>query len=646
MNYITFDKSQLINLQYVLNKELIRSNRAGSYASSTLVFCNTRKYHGLLISPQPKLDNDNHLILSNLQETIIQNDKSFNIGITKYPGTYNPKGHKYIEDFIAEPIPTLIYRVGGVLLEKKLLLVETEDRILIQYTLLDAHSPIKMQLRPFLAFRNIHKLSKANMYIDSKYSEVDNGIKMRLYQGYSDLNMQINKKMDYYHRPDWYYNIEYIEEQQRGYDYQEDLFVPGFFEIVLKKGDAVVFSAGLSEIKSKSIKRLFAREENKRIPRNSFENCLKNSAQQFIVNRDNKTEIIAGFPWFGRWGRDTFIALPGLTCAMGDFKTCKKVIDTMLKDLKGPLFPNVGINDDTALNSVDASLWFFYALQHLAKDMPKEDIWKTYKKKIKNILEGYQKGTYYSIHQDTDGLIYAGEQGVALTWMDAVVGGIPVTPRTGKQVEINALWYNAVSFALELAKAAEDKKFVKKWQELPAVIQQAFLNTFWSDEKGYLADYIDERGEKNWDVRPNQVFALSLPYSMLDVNQHKSILEIIKSELLTDKGLRTLSPKNPKYKGIYKGNQSQRDSAYHQGTVWPWLLGHYAEAFLKLYKKSGIYHIETLYNNFEEEMSKHGIGTISEVYDGNPPHNAGGAISQAWSVAEILRTKTLIEKYK
>ncbi len=647
MSYIEFNKEQLVNLEFSLNREVIRSNRAGSYGSSTIINCNTRKYHGFLVVPQPAIDGENHILLSSIDETIIQNDAEFNLGIHKYPGdNYAPKGHKYVEKFVAEPIPVLTYRVGGVVLEKELLFSQKEDRIIVKYTLVDAHSPTKIKIKPYLAFRNIHKLSKANNGVDKRYEAVKNGIKTRMYQGYSHIYMQFSKEANYTHVPDWYYNIEYQQEQERGYDYQEDLYVPGFFEFAIEKGESVYFSVGIEEANPSNLKRFYNAESSKRVPRDTFENCLINAAQQFIVKKGKKTEVIAGFPWFGRWGRDTFISLPGLTLVTGDYKTCKEVIDTMVQEMNGPLFPNIGEGSQSAYNSVDAPLWFFWSLQQYAEFTDtKKNIWKEYGSKMQAILDGYRNGTMHNIRMEENGMIYAGEAGKALTWMDAIVNSKPVTPRIGMNVEINALWYNAIMFSIEVAKLAKDKDFVANWEALSKIIPNSFKETFWSKDMGYLADYVN--GDfKDFSIRPNMVFATSLPYMPLSEKIRQLILQLIKKELLTPRGLRTLSPKSPDYKDIYFGGQNERDSAYHQGTVWPWLLGHFAEAYLKIYGKSGVTFIKNIYEEFEPVMQEHGIASISEVYDGNPPHTAGGTISQAWSVAELLRIKYLIDKYE
>ncbi|PKP02342.1 MAG: amylo-alpha-1,6-glucosidase [Bacteroidetes bacterium HGW-Bacteroidetes-6] len=644
MGYIQFDKKQLVNLEYALSKELLRSNRAGAYSSTTIIGCNTRKYHGLLVSPQPAIDDELHVLLSCLDETIIQHDAEFNLALHRFPETWSPRGHKYIVDFDSEPIPALYYRVGGVHLKKELLLA-SDDRMLIRYTLLDAHSPTRLRLRPFMAYRSRHKLSKANGFVERKFSNIKGGVKTRMYQGYSYLHFQFSRDAEYVHVPDWYNNFEYIKDLERGYEGHEDLFTPGYFEIDIIKGTSLILSVGTSETEPRNLGRLFARELAKRTPRDNFENCLSNSADQFIVVREGKTEIVAGYPWFGRWGRDTLISLPGLTLARGQKKIFKSAVDTLLLDMNGPLLPNVGHGDAAAFNSIDAPLWLFWALQQYALSGAESHsaIWNEYGPVLKIILNGLRNGKVNGIYMQENGLLYASIPGKALTWMDAIVDGKPVTPRAGLPVEINALWYNAIMFSLEMAGNANDELFVTTWQPVGNSISTSFKETFWDKEKGYLADYCD--GDfKDWSVRPNMVFATSLPYSPLSEKIRQLILEKVRQELLTSRGLRTLSPKNSAYKGSYEGVIRNRDLAYHQGTVWPWLLGHYAEGYLKIYGKEGVSHIKGIYNGMEEVIFEHGVGSVSEVYSGDPPHKAGGAISQAWSVAEIIRIKSMLDQ--
>jgi len=646
MSYIHFDKTQLINLKFSLDRELLRTNRAGSYASSTIIFTNTRKYHGLLVVRQPLIDENNHVLLSTLDETLIENDYEFHLSVRMYPGgVYEPKGHKYLRSFDSAPNPTLVYRIGKIVFSKEYIYAQSDNRILIRYTLIDSQQKVTLRIRPFLAYRSVHELVKANVDVNKKYKEIKNGAQWQMYKGYDKVFLQFSKGVNYTHVPDWYYNIQYIREMERGYPDREDLYVPGYFDVELKKGESVVVSAGTTEYNPATLKRKFDSEVKNRIPRESYESCLLNAANEFFVQIDNKTEIIAGFPWFGRWGRDTFIALPGLALTQNNSKRFKAVLHTMLGELKNGLFPNLGHGKNASYNAVDSSLWFFWSLQQYVLMMAakKEQVWKEYSRPLKNILNKFATGTLFNIKMHDNGLLWQGEKGMALTWMDAVVNGKPVTGRHGYAVEINALWYNAIMFALELAEAAGDTTFVKKWKKWPEIIRNSFKDTFWNDEDGYLADYVNEEG-KNKDVRPNMLFAVSLPHSPVGTYIQASVLEKVKQELLTPRGLRSLSPKNPFYKGIYEGDQNQRDLAYHQGTAWPWLLGAYADAYLKLYGKDGKEHLMSLYMAFEEVMNEAGIGTISEIYDGDPPHTARGALSQAWNVSELLRIKWMLER--
>ncbi len=646
MSYLKFDRNQLVNLKYSLGIEILRSNRAGAYAFSTLPFANTRKYHGLLVVPLWDLDGEWHVLLSALDETVIQHDREFHLALRKYPNTYHPQGHKYLRDFYTDPIPTHIYRVGGVILKKEVILVENEDRILFRYTLLDAHSPTFLRLQPFFAFRQRHKLSKANFDVIPKVEMIENGVKYRMYDTYPYLYLQASKPVDYTHAPDWYYNVEYEEERRRGYEYHEDLYSIGFFEFPIKIGETIGFSVGTEPVNPNVIKRKFTLEVKKRIPRTSYENNLENAAQQFFMNRGNKLYIIAGFPWFGVWARDTFISLPGLTIARGKPELAYKVLDVMKEHLRDGLFPNAGMDENSDVNSADAPMWFIWAIQQLAYHTQQwQKIWRKYWHAIRQILEAYRRGTHYNIHQDANGLIYQGVEGKALTWMDAIVDGKPVTPRRGYAVEINALWYNNVKFALELARRFDDKQFTGQWEGLPEQIKSSFLELFWDNSRKYLADYVNEN-ERNFDVRPNQVIATSLPYTMLSLEQMRNVLEIIINQLLTPKGLRTLSPNHPDYKGIYQGDQRQRDLAYHQGTVWVWQLSHFVEGYLRVHQRSGLGLVERLYHNFEEEMSRGAIGTIPEIFDGDAPHHPRGAVSQAWSVSEVIRIKFIIDNFK
>ncbi|HNW56706.1 MAG TPA: amylo-alpha-1,6-glucosidase [Bacteroidales bacterium] len=643
MSYIKFEKNQVVNLEYSLSREILRTNRAGTYSSTTIVDCNTRKYHGLLVCPVDAFGGERFVLLSSLDTTIVNNGKCFNVGIRKYKGDYfSPKGHKYIEDFNADNIPSRIYRVGGVIFKQERLLVHYEEQFLMRYTILEASESMKIQLRPFLAFRNIHQLTHANLAANTKVDFIENGVRSKMYEGFPPVNMQFSRNAEFIHVPDWYLGVEYPEEQKRGYDYSEDLFTPGFFEIEAREGDTIVFSASTKEEKCSGLKQKFTKTVSGKIPRDSFVHCLKNAAHQFVEYRGGKTLIIAGYPWFGSWGRDTFIALPGLALAKTTLDLYRAVLDTQVSTMKDGLFPNMGTPDNPAFNSIDAPLWFLWTVQ-LYVERGCDDGWKRYGAAAKSVLNAYKKGTSFNIRMRDNGLIYADAPGKALTWMDAVVNGVPVTPRSGYDVEINALWYNAVCFSIEMAKAEGDELFIKENEHLPDLIKESFLNVFWNENTGYLADYVNDNEGVNDFVRPNMVIAVSMPYSMLDKDQMKKVLDVADKELVTERGLRTLSPGNRFYKGFYKGNQEERDNAYHQGTVWPWLYGPFCEGWLKVYGQQGMAKIKKLIYGFEAVMNEHGISTISEIYDGDPPHSPQGAISQAWSVGEVLRVIDLIE---
>lgn len=647
MNFINLDNTKLINLSYSLNREVIRTNRAGSYASTTVITSNTRKYHGLLVCPLEYLDGGHHVLLSGLHETIVQNKQEFNLGIHKYDGdNYHPKGHKYLLDYYTEPISRLVFRIGGVTFSREMMLAQNEERIFVRYKLEGATANTVIRFRPYLAFRNIHSLSKANMDVITTIQKVRNGIRTRMYQPYPYLYLQFSKHNEFIQAPDWNYNIEYFQEQKRGYEYKEDLYTPGYFELQLRNNETVVFSAGTREIDPRGMKRKFENEIGKRIPRNTFHNCLLNSSQQFFVKRGENATIMSGFPWYNFDMRNKFGALPGLTLSVGDIKTFKAVIDTLVPDILKSLNAASYRQERNFIRGIDDPLWFIWALQQYAHYTgDNRQIWKSYGKKITTILNAFLKGIDGIVEMHDNGLLYCIEENRPRTWMNCIVDGSQVTPRYGYVVEINALWYNTVRFALEVAESAGARSFIKSWKELPPKIADSFTTVFWEEEKGYLADNI-RNGRADWSVRPNQILAGSLAYSPLNEDMKQKMLEVVTSELLTPKGLRTLAPKNPAYRGIYEGTQAEREISSHQGMVYPWLLGHYAEAYFRLYNKSAADNIKRLFNGFKEEMEIHGIGTISELYDGDPPHYPGGAISYAWNVAELLRMEQLILYYK
>jgi len=635
---IQIDKMLSQYLPYTTAREYLVVAYAGAYASGTISGCNTRKYHGLLVAPQPQLDDNDHVLLSALDETV---DGVYPLALRQYPGQYNPDGHTYLVDFNANPTPAWTFKTGNAVILKELLMDNEENRVYIRYTLKEGPSSVSLKLQPFLAFRNMHTVRKANDQANLKVENVEGGIKTKLYNNYDDLFLQVDG--NFVHSGYWYYNTEYRVEQERGYDYCEDLYSPGHFEVTLTQEHPVVFTAGLSLNKPVSFQKLLAARP---VP-HTFKEYLFNAAKQFIIHKgENGVVIRAGYHWFGNWGRDTCISLPGLTLLTGNIPAFTSIVDTMQAGLKNGLLSNAGNGEYAVYNTVDASLWFVWSLQYFAYHYSNNaKVWGKYKNALGSILHHYKEGTVYGISMQENGLISAGQEGVALTWMDAIIGDQPVTPRRGMPVEINALWYNAVCFCLEAARSAGDKAFVDEWEQYPSKISTAFVDLFWDDKKQYLADYIQGE-EKDWSVRPNQLFAVSLPFTPLAPAMQKAVMDKIRGELLTPRGLRTLTPLDDRYNGHYGGPQLSRDHAYHQGTVWPWLLGHFAEASLRTDGAAALPLLEKLYTGMAATLEECCLYSVAEIFDGDYPYKAQGAVAQAWSVAELIRMEHVITSFK
>ena len=645
MSYIRFERTAITNLEESLKRELLRTNRSGAYACSTIVGCNTRKYHGLLVVPVPELDDDNHVLLSSLDVTVIQHGAEFNLGLHKYQGNnYSPAGHKYIREFDCDKVPTTVYRVGGVLLQREVLFQHYEDRILVRYTLLDSHSPTTLRFKPYLAFRSVRQFTHENSTASREYFEVDNGIKTKMYAGYPDLYMQFSKKNEFVFNPDGYRGIEYPKEQERGYASNEDLYVPGYFEMPIRKGESIVFSASTSAIRTSKLKSLFEEEASLRTPRDNFFHCLVNAAHQFHQHESDDTRyIIAGYPWFKCRARDTFIAIPGLSLSIDEQEYFELVMKTAAKGLREFMHGKPLTVKIYEMEQPDVPLWAVWAIQRYALYTGSEHCWEMYGKLVNEIVAYIIKGGHPNLRLDDNGLLYSNGRDKAVTWMNSTANGHPVVPRTGYIVEFCALWYNALKFCAALNAEFGDTKLAEDLERRAELCGQSFVSTFYN-EYGYLHDFVDG-DNKDWSVRPNMVFTLAFEYSPLTQEQKKTVLDICTRELLTPKGLRTLSPKSSGYNPMYVGPQTQRDYAYHQGTAWPWLGGFYMEACLKLYKRTRLSFIERQMVGYEDEMYCHALGTISELFDGNPPFNGRGGTSFAINVAEILRTLKMLESY-
>ena len=642
MAYYELDKARLVNLEYSLYREILRTNRAGSYCSTTIIGCNTRKYHGLLVCPLEQFGGEHHVLLSALDISIVQHDQVFNLGIHKYRGShYEPKGHKYLTGLEVDDIPKRYYRVGGVVLSTEMLLAEQEEQLLYKVTLEEAHSETMIRFKPFLAFRNVHELTYRNMTANTRYREVERGIALQLYEGFPALYLQSSKDIEFIPVPDWYLGIEYLKEQNRGFPYQEDLFVPGYFETGIKSGESIVMAAGTSEAKTGGLKAKFTREKKKRIPRDSMINNLLNSGQQFLMKKGSVIRLIAGYHWYGERHRDTLLALPGLAAYQEDRSAYRSILDY----ISGEIVEKYLSSNKSLLNrDIDVPLWFFWTLKECASTCNNLDVWGKYSQVMKEVIDHYRSLNEANIRMDDSGLLYAKKEGVPLTWMDAMAEGKPVTWRPGYTVELNTLWYNALMYFATLAVDSGQEKMAEPYFRLAQNVREAFVNVFWNSKDGCLYDYVD--GEE-WDasIRPNQIFAAAFPFSPLSQEERKAVVDVVKNELLTPRGLRTLSPQDPKYKGVFEGDQTQRDMALHQGTVFPWLAAFFADAYLDIHKQGGLSFVKRMLDGFEEEMGNHCIGTISECFNGNPPHIGKGAVSMAWNVAGVLHIIKLIEKY-
>lgn len=644
MSYLNFDKTLLVNLEKSLSKEMIRTNRAGAYNSTTLIDCNTRKYHGQLVVPLPDLDDTNHVLLSSLDETVIQHGAEFNLGIHKYEGNnFSPNGHKYIRQFECEVISKTIYRVGGVILSKERLLVSFEPRVLIKYTLLEAHSPTTLRFRPFLAFRSVNELTHENAQANTSYEESKYGISTRMYDGYPRLFMQFSKTNHYIHEPVWNKNIEYYKEQERGYEYKEDLLVPGYFEMPMKKGETIIFSAGISETSPRKLNELWDAELLRRNHRTDMFSCLKNSAQQFYKRESENTYLLAGYPWFGARARDQFVSLPGCTLTIDRTDYFEDILKTSIKEIHAFMEGNMENIKLQGIDDPDALLWFIWMLQQYSVYDGIEKTSQRFTKLCSTIIAFIRKNNHPNLFMHNNGLLYVNGTDKPATWMNAVEDGKPITPRTGYVVEINALWYNALKFTAELNRVAGNEHASDLLDYQSEITKETFVSTFWNGS--YLYDYV-AGNYKDQEVRPNMILAVALPYSPLDKPKQKSVLDITTRELLTPKGLRSLSPKSGFYRPNYIGGMLERNRNYHNGPVWPFTFGAFAAAYLRIYKQSGKSFIERMLIGIEAEMTELCIGTLPELFDGNPPFKGHGGMSFAMSVAEILRVLDVLKKYE
>ena len=592
MAFLKFNKSELVNLEYSLKREIIVANKTGAYCNTSIVTCNTRRYHGLLAVPVDRLGGGNFILLSSLDESLVIGGKRFNLGIHCYGDVYEPRGHKYIVDFDADPAPEIIYKVGDILFSKTILMAPDTDQVLVKYHLIEAPEKAMLILKPFLAFRSVHSLTSQNPEARTAYREIANGVSFNLYENFPDLNMQIS---------------------------------------------------------ARTLKRKFSDALKQLGKIRNYHDLLVRNADMLKCARNGHKRINAGFSWLETGLlRETIMSLPGLTLyANGDCDEFEEILDNLISDEQDRLFRRTTQVEAPLLLTDTIQQYIHYLEDEKEETGAAKRVWKKYGKTLKGIIESYGPGHRNEVAMHPNGLLWAQMDGVALSWMNAYIDGHPVTERAGYQVETNAMWYNAVCFALDMEKkyGARKNPFIEKWAPVRSLIEENYQKTFWNYEAGYLADYVDNSGQ-NMDVRPNQLYAICLDYSPVEDMVKSDVVATVANELVTRRGIRTLSPRNVMYKGVYEGSQRDRDLAYHQGCAFPHLLDPYVNICFKMMGSNFYKKAEYLTEGFYADINKHGVGAFSELYDGDPPHEAHGAIASACSTAALLRVDYLMNKYK
>lgn len=634
---IEFDAKTIRDFEAATSREWLETNGLGGFSSSTIVGLNTRRYHGLLTAatkpPVGRL-----VMLSKLEEVLIVNGRRYELSANQYPEVVHPRGFELQTSFRLDPFPVFTYEVEGVKLEKSTFMVQGENTVVVRYQI-DSGQPVKLEIRPLIAFRDYHSTTHENSALNPQLELSDSQVRIKPYPDLPEL---------YFAHPDaeidqhgfWYRNFQYSIEQERGLDFSEDLFSP--FSLTLELSGEAFIVASTQPRNIRDAQDLLDSELHGRGTRDhSLKGRLKSAASQFIVARGESKTVIAGYHWFSDWGRDTMIALPGLMLSTGKYDIAKSVLLEFAKHVDQGMLPNrfPDAGETPEYNTVDATLWFFEAVRALVQSTGEHEFVRVNLYDVlADIIDWHVKGTRYNIHVDTDGLLESGEPGVQLTWMDAKVGDHVITPRHGKPVEIEALWYNALRTMEELAAKFGYNPDQEKFATMAARAKESFDRLFWNEDVECLYDVID--GEvRDASIRPNQVIALSLEHSMVSKERAEKIMRVVERELLTPRGLRTLSPRDSRYVGRYKGDGAARDSVYHQGTVWPWLMGPFFDAYRKTFgvEASQKFSAEWL-SGFEAHLSEACLGQVSEIFDGDSPHLPRGCVAQAWSLSEILRS--------
>ena len=639
------DESVLSDPETALQYEWLESNGVGGWASSTVLGAHTRRYHGLLVAAtQPPVGR--MVLLSKLEETLHISGGSFPLGCSVYHNTIHPDGYRHLESFERDLFPTFTYTAGGVTLRKTVVGIWGQNTTAVLYDVLEAPGDLNLELRPFVASRDYHHLMQANGAVRAAGEFRSSVFRAQPYEGGPELFVRV-PGASYRPEPDWYYRFEYAREAERGLDCHEDLFTHGVFSVQARQGDRIEVTVAAQEPGAESASELVSLERDRReglLPDEGEEDdlirTLTLAADQFVAKRagDLRT-ILAGYHWFTDWGRDTMISLPGITLTTGRGEDARKILEAFAGSVSEGMLPNrfPDAGEQPDYNTVDATLWFFVAAHaYWRSTADLEFLGERLLPVMEDIVAWHDKGTRYGIHVGDDGLVSAGDPGVQLTWMDAKVGGWVVTPRHGKAVEINALWYNALMILSEVHRARGNEAASEGLARRAEGVKRVFGETFWNPATDCLYDRVCD-GIPDGAIRPNQIFALSLPFPLLPNDQALRVLEVVERDLLTPVGLRSLSPGHPAYRGHYGGDQVSRDGAYHQGTVWSWLLGPFVTALCRYRGSAGRSQAAGLFSSIREHIGSACVGSVSEIFDGDPPHAARGTVAQAWGVGECLR---------
>jgi predicted glycogen debranching enzyme len=647
---IRFDHATCADLERAQRLEWLETNGLGGFSSSTITGLNTRRYHGLLVAAtRPPVGR--MVLLSKLEETLVIDGHPLDLSVNRYPGVVHPQGFRCLKQFRLDPFPIFTYEVNGVAVEKSVFMIQGENTVVVQYQLLRSPAAVRslgLFLRPLIAFRDYHSTTHENGALNGSVGQEPGLAALAPYPGLPTLYLAHNA-LDLQPSGDWYRNFEYDAERERGLDYQEDLFCPLLFRFDLDASKAASILASTephdvaraAEYRAAEIARRKSLREGAPAA-DDFTRALAVAADQYLVARGNLKTVIAGYHWFSDWGRDTMISLPGLALATGKYDVARDILREFAQTVNQGMLPNrfPDSGGPPEYNTVDATLWFFEAARaYLACTGDREFLRDELYSVFRNIVAWHVRGTRYGIKVDPGGLLASGEPGVQLTWMDAKVGDWVVTPRRGRPVEIQALWYNALRILESLAHSFEDAPAQNLYGTMATLAQWSFNRLFWNEKADCLYDGIDENGIPDASIRPNQIFAVSLPHSMLSPDRAKRVVAKVQHALLTPYGLRSLAPDDPQYHGHYTGDQASRDRAYHQGTVWPWLLGPFLTAYLKVndHTAAARDQVAEWLKHIETHLADAGLGHISEIFEGDPPHRPAGCIAQAWSVAEILR---------